>query len=94
VRATLTGLTLSDAIVVPEAAIMQGPQGQFVDTVNESGKAEVRPVELGRQIEGGWIASSGLRSGDKIVTEGVIKVRPGATVTASVASANTNTAVK
>jgi membrane fusion protein (multidrug efflux system) len=96
VRATVTGLTLSDAIVVPEAAVMQGPQGQFVYAVNDSGQAEVRPVQLGRQIEGGWIASSGLRSGDKIVTEGVIKVRPGAPVTASMASAssNTNVAVK
>jgi membrane fusion protein, multidrug efflux system len=93
VRATVTGLTLSDAIVVPEAAVMQGPQGQFVYTVNESGKAEVRPVQLGRQIDGGWIASSGLKAGDKLVTEGVIKVRPGAPVTAS-APSNTNMAAK
>jgi membrane fusion protein (multidrug efflux system) len=94
VRATVTGLTLSDAIVVPEAALMQGPQGQFVYTVNDSGKAEIRPVQLGRQIKGGWIVSSGLKVGDKLVTEGVIKVRPGATVTALIAPANTNVAVK
>ncbi|HEU6441026.1 MAG TPA: efflux RND transporter periplasmic adaptor subunit [Microvirga sp.] len=94
VRATVTGLTLNDAIVIPEAAVMQGPQGQFVYTINGSGKAEVRPVQLDRQIEGGWIVSSGLRAGDKLVTEGVIKVRPGAPVTASAASAHANVAVK
>jgi membrane fusion protein (multidrug efflux system) len=94
VRATVTGLTLDRAIVVPEAALMQGPQGQFVYTVNNSGKAEVRPVQLDRQVEGGWIAASGLKPGDKVVTEGVIKVRPGAPVTASVASASANSAVK
>lgn len=94
VRATVTGLTLNDAIVVPEAAVMQGPQGQFVYTINESGKAEVRPVQLGRQIEGGWIASSGLKTGDKLVTEGVIKVRPGTAVTASLSSRNTDVAAK
>lgn len=94
VRATVTGLTLNDAIVVPEAAVMQGPQGQFVYTVNENGTAEVRPVQLDRQTQGGWIASSGLKSGDRIVTEGVIKVRPGAPVTATVASDNSNVAVK
>jgi membrane fusion protein (multidrug efflux system) len=94
VRATVTGLTLDDAIVVPEAAVMQGPQGQFVYTVNSTGNAEIRPVELSRQIESGWIISSGLRAGDKLVTEGVIKVRPGAPVTASAAPANTNVAVK
>jgi len=93
VRATVTGLTLDDAIVVPEAAVMQGPQGQFVYTVNSTGAAEIRPVELSRQIDSGWIVSSGLRAGDKLVTEGVIKVRPGAPVTASAASANTNVAV-
>ncbi|XOC83037.1 efflux RND transporter periplasmic adaptor subunit (plasmid) [Microvirga sp. M2] len=94
VRATVTGLTLNDAIVVPEAAVMQGPQGQFVYAVNDSGHAEVRPVQLRRQVEGGWIVASGLRSGDKVVTEGVIKVRPGAPVTASVASNDTNVVVK
>ena len=94
VRATVIGLTLNDAIVVPEAAVMQGPQGQFVYAVNDSGQAEVRPVQLGRQTKGGWIAASGLKPGDKIVTEGVIKVRPGAPVTASAASNNTNVAVK
>ena len=94
VRATVTGLTLDDAILVPEAAVMQGPQGQFVYTINSTGNAEIRPVELSRQIESGWIVSSGLRAGDKLVTEGVIKVRPGAPVMDSAASANTNVAVK
>lgn len=94
VRATVTGLTLDDAIVVPEAAVMQGPQGQFVYTINSTGNAEIRPVELSRQIESGWIVSSGLRAGDKLVTEGVIKVRPGGPVTAAVTSASTNVAVK
>ena len=94
VRATVTGLTLDDAIVVPEAAVMQGPQGQFVYTINSTGNAEIRPVELSRQIESGWIVSSGLKAGDRLVTQGVIKVRPGAPVTTAVASANTNGAVK
>jgi membrane fusion protein (multidrug efflux system) len=91
VRATVTGLTLDDAIVVPEAAVMQGPQGQFVYTVNSAGNAEIRPVELSRQVDSGWIVSSGLRAGDKLVTEGMIKVSPGAPVVASV---GTNVAVK
>jgi membrane fusion protein, multidrug efflux system len=94
VRATVTGLTLDDAIVVPEAAAMQGPQGQFVYTINSTGDAEIRPVELSRQIESGWIVSSGLKAGDRLITEGVIKVRSGAPVTSAVAAANTNTTVK
>jgi membrane fusion protein, multidrug efflux system len=85
---------LDDAIVVPEAAVMQGPQGQFVYTINSTGNAEIRPVELSRQIESGWIVSSGLKAGDRLITEGVIKVRSGAPVTSAVAAANTNTTVK
>jgi membrane fusion protein (multidrug efflux system) len=73
---------------------MQGPQGQFVYTISSTGNAEIRPVELSRQIESRWIVSSGLKAGDRLVTEGVIKVRPGAPVTTAVASANTNGAVK
>lgn len=94
VRATVTGLTMDNAIVIPEAALMQGPQGQFVYTVNGSGTAEIRPVQLDRQIEAGWIVSSGLKAGDKLVTEGVIKVRPGGPVTASAPAAKTNVAVQ
>jgi membrane fusion protein (multidrug efflux system) len=83
VRAIVTGIVLDNAIVVPHAAVMQGPQGQFVYTVNSQGNAEIRPVQLGREVAAGWIVESGLKAGDRLVTEGIIKVRPGAPVTAS-----------
>ncbi|MCK0389941.1 efflux transporter periplasmic adaptor subunit, partial [Salmonella sp. 14ESS1282] len=50
VRATVTGVTVNDTIVIPEAALMQGPKGQFVYIVNNEGKAEVRPLNLGQQV--------------------------------------------
>lgn len=86
VRATVTGITLDSAIVVPHAAVMQGPQGQFVYTVNSQGKAEVRPVTLGREVAKGWVATTGLNPGDKVITEGVIKVQPGMPVIAQAAT--------
>jgi membrane fusion protein (multidrug efflux system) len=82
VRAIVTGIVMNDAIVVPHAAVSQGPQGQFVYTVDSDGNAEIRPVELGREIKTGWIVRSGLAPGDRLITEGIIKVRPGAPVTA------------
>lgn len=82
VRAVVTGITLDNAIVVPHAALLQSQQGQFVYTVNSQGMAELRPVVLGREVEGGWIVTSGLRAGDRLITEGIIKVRPGAPVAA------------
>jgi membrane fusion protein (multidrug efflux system) len=80
VRATVIGISLDNAIVVPQVAVMQGPQGQYVYTVNSHGKAEVRPITLGREVTSGWVVSSGLRNGDKLITEGIVKVQPGASV--------------
>lgn len=80
VRAIVTGISLPDAIVVPHKAVMQGPQGQFVYTVDSQGNAEIRPVVLGREVKDGWIVQSGLRDGDRLVSEGIIGVRPGAPV--------------
>lgn len=87
VRAIVTGISLPDAIVVPHEAVMQGPQGQFVYTVDSEGNAEIRPVVLGRELKDGWLVQSGLNPGDRLITEGIIKVRPGAPVAAGAGSA-------
>jgi membrane fusion protein (multidrug efflux system) len=80
VRAVIHGFVAENAIVVPHAAVSQGPQGQFVYTVDSEGNAEVRPVQLGREVAVGWIVDSGLKPGDRLITEGIIKVRPGTPV--------------
>ena len=77
VRIVLKGLVRTDAIVVPEAAVMQGPQGTFVYRLTEDDKAEVAPVKTGPTVEAGWIVEEGLKPGDRVVVEGVIHVRPG-----------------
>ena len=87
VRAIVTGITLPDAIVVPKEAVMQGPQGQFVYTVDSEGNAEIRPVTLGRELRDGWVVQSGLNGGDRVITEGIVKVRPGAPVAVDGAAA-------
>ncbi len=87
VRAIVTGITLPDAIVVPKEAVMQGPQGQFVYTVDSEGNAEIRPVTLGRELRDGWVVQSGLNGGDRVITEGIVKVRPGAPVAVGGAAA-------
>jgi len=83
VRITISGMTLGSAIVVPEIAVLQGPQGKFVYTVNEQNVAAMAPVTLGQSVEGGWVITEGLKPGDQVVTSGVIKVRPGAPVAAA-----------
>jgi membrane fusion protein (multidrug efflux system) len=81
VRVSVEGITRHETIVIPQAAVMQGAQGQFVYAVDTENKASIRPVTIGREVTNGWIVEKGLKPGDRIVTEGVIKVKPGASVT-------------
>lgn len=83
VRLIIKGITLPKAIVIPQQAVSQGPQGTFVFAVNSQGMAEVRPVKLDREVNGGWIVREGLKEGEQVIVDGVMRVRPGAPVKAS-----------
>lgn len=80
VRVRVKGAVRTDVIMVPQRAVMQGPQGKFVYVVDEDNKAEVKPVSVGDFYGEQWIITSGLSDGDQVVVDGVIKVRPGAPV--------------
>ena len=80
VRVVVRGVSLPDAIVIPHQAVSQGPQGPSVFVVGENNVAQARPIRLGQEVAGGWVVREGLRSGERIVAEGIIRVRPGAPV--------------
>lgn len=80
VRVRVKGLVRNDVAVIPDKALMQGPQGPFVYVVDAEGKAQVRPVQTAGLVDAGRIIEQGLKDGDKVITEGVIKVRPGVPV--------------
>jgi membrane fusion protein (multidrug efflux system) len=77
VRVKMTGITMPNAIVVPKAAISQGPLGPYVYVVEPDSVARARQVRLYRELPDGWIVRKGLQAGDRIVVDGVIRVRPG-----------------
>jgi membrane fusion protein (multidrug efflux system) len=77
VRVKMTGISMPDAIVVPKAAISQGPLGPFVYVVEPDSIARARQVRLYRELPDGFIVRKGLKAGDRIVVDGVIRVRPG-----------------
>jgi membrane fusion protein (multidrug efflux system) len=80
VRVTLKGAVRPNAAVVPQRAVLEGPQGKFVYVVNE-GKAEPRPVQVGDWIGDEWIIQSGLKAGDKVIVDGMARIfMPGAPV--------------
>ena len=81
VRVLLEGSNWKDAIQVPQRAVMQGPQGNFVWVVDAESKAQPRPVVLGPLGDGAWLIQQGLQSGDRVVVDGGLKLGPGVPVT-------------
>jgi membrane fusion protein (multidrug efflux system) len=80
VRVVVRGGVRPNAVSVPQRAVLDGPQGKFVFVVNEKSMAEPRPVEAGEWAGDAWIIYSGLKAGDKVITDGVMKLGPGAPV--------------
>ncbi|MEY4344766.1 MAG: hypothetical protein RL032_598 [Pseudomonadota bacterium] len=78
VEVSQTVSTLKDAVVVPQAAIIQGARGTIVYVV-EDGKAALRPVKL-LVAEAGDAAVSGVKAGESVVLEGKQNLRPNAAV--------------
>ncbi|MEP6946733.1 MAG: efflux RND transporter periplasmic adaptor subunit [Acidobacteriota bacterium] len=76
-------LTLTDepnAIVVPASAIQTSQQGQFVYVIKGDQTVEMRKVVLDRSIGNDTVISDGLKEGEMVVTDGQLKVSPGALV--------------
>jgi membrane fusion protein (multidrug efflux system) len=80
VRVLLKGATRPNAVAVPQRAVLDGPQGKFVYVVNEKSAAEPRPVQAGEWAQDQWIITSGLKEGDRVIVDGVMKLGPGAPV--------------
>lgn len=80
VRVRLEGLSRTNVIMIPQRAVMQGPQGKFVYVVGADNKAEAKPVQVGAFNSDQWIVTSGLTGGEQVIVDGVIKVRPGSPV--------------
>jgi RND family efflux transporter MFP subunit len=78
VNVAMTARTLKDAIVVPQAAIIQSARGSIVYVVQD-GIAQPKPVQL-VHAEGENAAVTGVNPGDKIVLDGRQNLRPGAAV--------------
>ncbi|MBM4441578.1 MAG: efflux RND transporter periplasmic adaptor subunit [Candidatus Rokubacteria bacterium] len=79
VEVTLT-LASEAAVVVPSQAIQAGQQGSFVYVVTPDLKVESRKVQPGRRLERETIVTSGLKPGERVVTDGHLRLVPGAKV--------------
>lgn len=76
VRVQVKGLNMPNAMTLPERAVAQGPGGTFVYVVDEGGVARMRQVTTGHTANGRWVIVSGISAGERVIVEGLPKVRP------------------
>src|SRR6202030_171345 len=69
-----------DALLVPQRAVSELQGGYQVAVVDGENKVSIRTVKVGDRVGTQWIIADGLKPGDRVVAEGVQKVRPGVQV--------------
>jgi multidrug efflux system membrane fusion protein len=70
----------SNAVVAPNQAIQSGQEGSYVYVVEPDMTVVSRPIKLGRVVGDETIIESGLKPGEKVVTDGQLRLVPGASV--------------
>jgi len=81
VRAVLEEGIEENAILVPQAAVTRDSKGNpQVMSVKPDNTVEVRSIQVNRVVGDKWLVSGGLAAGDRVITEGLQKVKPGAKV--------------
>ena len=83
VRAVVEEGVVEKAIMVPQQGVSRNPKGEAVAlVVDESDTVQQHILTLDRAIGNQWLVSSGLAAGDRLIVEGMQKVRPGTVVKA------------
>jgi membrane fusion protein (multidrug efflux system) len=81
VRAVIKEGVNKQALLVPQQAVSRDPKGNPVALiVDTDGKVQQRMITVDRTIGDKWLVSSGIAQGDRVIVEGMQKVRPGASV--------------
>jgi len=80
VRVRVEGLVESDAVAVPRKAVMSSAQGNFVWVVGADDTVQLQPVRLQGDAADLALIGEGLQGGERVVADGVLKVRPGVKV--------------
>ena len=71
----------SDALLVPQRAVSELQGGYQVAVVDSDNKVSIRTVQAGDRVGNQWVIAEGLQQGERVVAEGIQKVRPGMLVT-------------
>lgn len=80
VRVRIQGVERLNVILVPQRAVLQGANSKFVYVLDKDNKAEAQQIQVGDFVGENWIVTSGLNSGERVVVDGAVKIRPGSSV--------------
>ena len=83
VRVQLVAGERENVFLVPQPAVLQTEKGSLVFVVDGEGKAALRPVQLGDWVGADWLILGGLKAGDRVIADNLLKIRPGTAVTAA-----------
>ena len=79
-RARLLGASYPKGILLPQKAVLQAGQNYFVWLVDKENKARMQPIEVGPWMQDQWLVLSGLAGGETLITDGFMRLAPGAPV--------------
>ena len=80
VKVFIRGVTLDDALLVPQRAVIAGQQNYTVLTVNKDDVVESKNVSIGNSVGNDFMILSGIAPGDRVIVDGIQKARPGSRV--------------
>lgn len=79
VRAELGSAVREDALLVPQQAVARDPKGNAsVLVLDAEDVVQARPIRVSRTVDDTWLVEEGLAAGDRVIVEGLQKVKPGA----------------
>ncbi len=67
---------IETALVVPQIAVQEDQQGYFALVVNQADEVEVKRISVGNQVDNVWVVEDGLAEGERVIVQGLQKVRP------------------
>jgi multidrug efflux system membrane fusion protein len=80
VNVTLTLATSKNAVVVPSQAVQRGQQGDYIFVVKPDMTVELRSIQVGQNFNGDTVVRRGMAAGERVVTDGQLRLFPGARV--------------
>lgn len=80
INVTVELAVIAEAVVVPPAAVQVGQRGHYVFVVKADNTVELRLVRAGIRTEHAIVIEDGLKAGERVVTEGQLRLRPGSRV--------------